>query len=88
MKLAVIVFRINCDADLLWAVKEVMGIDAEFVRHDATSLANLMAYCCLVVFLWRLRCGAIARFSPIINEVIRFATEGKMVLVLVMAFKF
>ena len=35
-----------------------------------------------------LRCGAIARFSPIINEVIRFATEGKMVLVLVMAFKF
>lgn len=41
MKLAVIVFPgSNCDADLLWAVKEVMGIDAEFVRHDATSLAK------------------------------------------------
>ena len=38
MKLAVIVFPgSNCDADLLWAVKEVMGVDAEFVRHDATS---------------------------------------------------
>ena len=24
----------------MWAVKEVMGIDAEFVRHDATSLAK------------------------------------------------
>ena len=41
MKLAVIVFPgSNCDADLLWAVKEVMGVDAEFVRHDATSLAK------------------------------------------------
>ncbi len=35
----------NCDADLLWAVKEVMGVDAEFVRHDATSLAKILMAC-------------------------------------------
>ena len=52
MKLAVIVFPgSNCDADLLWAVKEVMGVDAEFVRHDATSLAKFDGVLLLVVFL-------------------------------------
>lgn len=82
MKLAVIVFPgSNCDADLLWAVKEVMGVDAEFVRHDATSLAKFDGVLLPGGFSYGdyLRCGAIARFSPIINEVIRFATEGKMV---------
>ena len=79
----------NCDADLLWAVKEVMGVDAEFVRHDATSLAKFDGVLLPGGFLWRLltlwcNCSV----SPIINEVIRFAAEGKMVLVLVMAFKF
>ena len=57
-----------------------MGIDAEFVRHDATSLAKFDGV--LLPGDWfsygdYLRCGAIARFSPIINEVIRFATEAK-----------
>ena len=78
MKLAVIVFPgSNCDADLLWAVKEVMGVDAEFVRHDATSLAKFDGVLLPGGFSYGdyLRCGAIARFSPIINEVIRFATE-------------
>ena len=52
MKLAVIVFPgSNCDADLLWAVKEVMGVDAEFVRHDATSLAKFDGVLLPVVFL-------------------------------------
>ncbi len=38
MKLAGLFFQDPIrDADLLWAVKEVMGVDAEFVRHDATS---------------------------------------------------
>ena len=55
MKLAVIVFPgSNCDADLLWAVKEVMGIDAEFVRHDATSLAKFDGVLLPGGFLWRL----------------------------------
>ena len=62
----------------MWAVKEVMGVDAEFVRHDATSLAKFDG----VLLRWfsygdYLRCGAIARFSPIINEVIRFAQKAK-----------
>ncbi|TKN42848.1 phosphoribosylformylglycinamidine synthase subunit PurQ, partial [Enterococcus faecium] len=39
MKFAVIVFPGSyCDADMLWAVREIMGADAEFVRHDESSL--------------------------------------------------
>ena len=42
MKFAVIVFPgSNCDADMLWAVREIMGADAEFVRHD-----DLMGFYC------------------------------------------
>lgn len=82
MKLAVIVFPgSNCDADLLWAVKEVMGVDAEFVRHDATSLAKFDGVLLPGGFSYGdyLRCGAIARFSAIMKEVVRFAEEGKPV---------
>ena len=82
MKFAVIVFPgSNCDADMLWAVREIMGADAEFVRHDESSLEGFdgvllpggFSYCDY------LRCGAIARFSTIMEEVIRFAEEGKPV---------
>ena len=41
MKFAVIVFPgSNCDVDLMWAIKDIMGAEAEYVRHDADSLAG------------------------------------------------
>lgn len=82
MKFAVIVFPgSNCDMDMLWAVKEIMGADAEYVRHDATSLAGFDGVLLPGGFSYGdyLRCGAIARFSNIMSEVIRFAKEGKPV---------
>lgn len=82
MKFAVVVFPgSNCDMDLLWAVKEVMGQEAEYVRHDAKSLAGYDGVLIPGGFSYGdyLRCGAIARFSPIISEVIRLAEEGKPV---------
>ncbi len=53
MKFAVIVFPgSNCDADMLWAIRDIVGVEAEYVRYDETSLYKAMtAYCSLVVFL-------------------------------------
>lgn len=82
MKFAVIVFPgSNCDMDMLWAVKEVMGAEAEYVRHDAESLEGFDGVLLPGGFSYGdyLRCGAIARFSTIMQEVIRFAEEGKPV---------
>ncbi|MDR1473697.1 MAG: phosphoribosylformylglycinamidine synthase subunit PurQ [Lactobacillales bacterium] len=82
MKFAVIVFPgSNCDLDMYWAVKEILGVEAEYVRHDATSLAGFDAALLPGGFSYGdyLRCGAIARFSNITPEVIRLANEGKFV---------
>ncbi|WP_086347286.1 phosphoribosylformylglycinamidine synthase subunit PurQ [Candidatus Enterococcus clewellii] len=82
MKFAVIVFPgSNCDMDMLWAVKNILGAEAEYVRHDAESLDGFDGVLLPGGFSYGdyLRCGAIARFSKIIEEVIRFADEGKPV---------
>lgn len=82
MKFAVIVFPgSNCDMDMLWAIKDVMGAEAEYVRHDVSSLAGFDGVLLPGGFSYGdyLRCGAIARFSPIMTEVKRFAEEGKPV---------
>lgn len=67
--------------DLLWAVKDILKADAEYVRHDADSLVGFDGVLIPGGFSYGdyLRCGAIARFSKIIPEVIRFADEGKPV---------
>ncbi|WP_207694244.1 phosphoribosylformylglycinamidine synthase 1 [Enterococcus sp. DIV0212c] len=82
MKFAVIVFPgSNCDRDLLWAVKDILGEEAEYVRHDVENLEGFDGVLIPGGFSYGdyLRCGAIARFSKIINEIIRFANEGKPV---------
>lgn len=82
MKFAVIVFPgSNCDMDMLWAIKDIMGAEAEYVRHDADSLAGFDGVLLPGGFSYGdyLRCGAIARFSPIMAEVVRMAEEGKPV---------
>ncbi len=82
MKFAVIVFPgSNCDADLLWAIRDVMGAEADYVRYDESSLEGYDGVFIPGGFSYGdyLRCGAIARFSTIMDEVIRFAEEGKPV---------
>ena len=45
MKFAVIVFPgSNCDLDMYWAMKEIMGADCEYVRYDADSLEGCLLY--------------------------------------------
>lgn len=82
MKFAVIVFPgSNCDADMLWAIRDIVRVEAEYVRYDETSLQGYDGVLLPGGFSYGdyLRCGAIARFSAIMKEVVRFAEEGKPV---------
>lgn len=79
MKFAVIVFPgSNGDHDAYYAAKHVLGAEAEYVWHKETSLKNADVVILPGGFAHGdyLRTGAIARFSPIMNEVKRFAAAG------------
>ena len=83
MKVAVVVFPgSNADFDALHVTRDVMGWDAHFVFHKETSLgdADLVVIPGGFAHGDYLRCGAIARFSPIADEIIRFADRGGPVL--------
>lgn len=83
MKVAVLVFPgSNCDMDCVHAVQDTMGIEADRVWHTATDLAG---YDLIIVpggFSYGdyLRCGAIARFAPVMKAVEQAAREGVYVL--------
>ena len=81
MKFAVIQFPgSNCDQDCLRAINGLDGLSAEYVWHKETTLAGFDAIVLPGGFAYGdyLRCGAIARFSPIMNEVVRAAKEGQL----------
>ncbi|MEK7678778.1 MAG: phosphoribosylformylglycinamidine synthase subunit PurQ [Deltaproteobacteria bacterium] len=83
MKFAIIVFPgSNCDHDCYHAVKHVMGQEAEYVWHKSTELKGFDCVLLPGGFSYGdyLRTGAIARFSPVMNEVARFAERGGLVL--------
>ena len=83
MKFAIVQFPgSNCDQDCVAAVNGFDGVHAEYVWHKETSLA---AYDAIVLpggFSYGdyLRCGAIARFSPIMKSVVKEAAAGKLVI--------
>lgn len=83
MKFAVVVFPgSNCDHDAYHAARHVLGQEAEFVWHKETSLRDADAVILPGGFAHGdyLRTGAIARFSPIMPAVQKFADEGGPVL--------
>ena len=83
MKFAVVVFPgSNCDHDAYYAAQHVLGQDAELIWHKDTSLKGADVVILPGGFAHGdyLRTGAIARFSPIMQEVQRFATGGGPVL--------
>ncbi|WP_270741239.1 phosphoribosylformylglycinamidine synthase subunit PurQ [Lactococcus formosensis] len=82
MKFAVIQFPgSNCDFDLLWAIRDVMQAEAEFVWHEENSLSGFDDVLIPGGFSYGdyLRCGSIASFSNIMPEIKRLAAEGKPV---------
>ena len=83
MKFAVVVFPgSNCDHDAYHAITHVLGQDADLIWHKDTSLASADAVILPGGFAHGdyLRTGAIARFSPIMQAVTRFAAAGGPVL--------
>ena len=72
----------NCDADLRHAVDRTDGLQAVSIWHKETALPNVDAVLLPGGFSYGdyLRCGAIARFSPVMSEVVDFAKRGGPVL--------
>jgi phosphoribosylformylglycinamidine synthase len=71
----------NDERDAVWAL-EHLGADAELLWHGDADLHGVDAIVLPGGFSYGdyLRCGAIARFSPAMGSVIRFAGEGGLVL--------
>ncbi len=83
MKFAVIQFPgSNCDQDCVSGINSIAGLKGEYVWHKETSLQSYDAIVLPGGFAYGdyLRCGAIARFSPIMKAVIEEARAGKLVL--------
>lgn len=72
----------NCDHDAYYACKKILGQDAVFLWHKDEDLRGADVIILPGGFSYGdyLRCGAIARFSPIMKQVVRFAGEGGTVL--------
>src|SRR6185436_10755695 len=72
----------NCDQDAIHALRDVLGQSARYVWHKETSLGDADAVVVPGGFSYGdyLRCGAIARFSPIMQAVQQFAANGGLVL--------
>jgi phosphoribosylformylglycinamidine synthase subunit PurQ / glutaminase len=83
VRFAVIVFPgSNCDIDMFHAIKDELGEEVEYVWHDQESLEGFDAILLPGGFSYGdyLRCGAIARFSNVMKEIIKAAEAGKPVL--------
>jgi phosphoribosylformylglycinamidine synthase I len=83
MKFGVIVFPgSNCDHDAFHAVAEVLHKPVEFIWHQSEDLAGADALILPGGFAYGdyLRTGAIARFSPVMKAVEKFAKAGGPVL--------
>ena len=83
MKIGVIVFPgSNCDHDAWYAVSANLKQQAEFIWHDSASIGDVDGIILPGGFSYGdyLRCGAIAKFSPVMKAVKRFAAGGGLVL--------
>jgi phosphoribosylformylglycinamidine synthase len=86
MKFGVIVFPgSNCDRDMMHALRDDLQQDVVMLWHKDRDLSAFNTDDCIVLpggFSYGdyLRCGALARFSPMMEQVINFAAKGGKVL--------
>jgi len=86
MKFGVVVFPgSNCDRDIQTALQDDLGYEVIMLWHKDQDLSMFSTEDCIVLpggFSYGdyLRCGAIARFSPLMQPLVRFAEKGGMVL--------
>ncbi len=82
MKFGVVVFPgSNCDHDAYHVVSKHVGQPVDFIWHKETDLSSFDAVIVPGGFSYGdyLRAGALARFSPVMESVRNFASEGKFV---------
>ena len=83
MKIGVVVFPgSNCDHDAWYAVTHNLQQEAEFIWHSDAKLPAVDAVILPGGFSFGdyLRCGAIAKFSPVMQAIKNFAHDGGLVL--------
>src|SRR5271165_2112717 len=83
MKFGVVVFPgSNCDHDAFYAIGNILKKPVEFIWHQSEDLAGTDAIILPGGFAYGdcLRTGAIARFSPVMKSVEKFAKSGGIVL--------
>ena len=83
MKFGVIIFPgSNCDHDAYWTIQHVANQPATFLWHESHDLENCDAIIVPGGFAYGdyLRTGAIAKFSPVMDSVRKFADGGGLVL--------
>jgi len=83
MRIAVVQFPgSNCDQDCLWALRDGVRAAADYLWHKETSVLGFDAVVLPGGFSYGdyLRCGAIARFSPIMKAVVAAARDGMPVI--------
>lgn len=83
VKFGVLVFPgSNCDHDAYHAVKSVLGQEARFIWHKESTIGDADVVIIPGGFSYGdyLRSGAIAKFSPIMQDVVRFARDGGLVM--------
>ncbi|MGH2567690.1 MAG: phosphoribosylformylglycinamidine synthase subunit PurQ, partial [Bacteroidota bacterium] len=83
IKIGVVVFPgSNCDHDAHYVAETILQQDARLIWHKDGSLDDVDVVILPGGFSYGdyLRCGAIARFSPIMKDVVRFAGNGGVVI--------
>ena len=82
MRFGVVIFPgSNCEQDVIRATR-FLGFESEYIWHGDTDLSGFDAIVLPGGFSYGdyIRCGAVARFSPVMAEVVRFAEAGGPVL--------
>jgi phosphoribosylformylglycinamidine synthase subunit PurQ / glutaminase len=83
VKFGVVVFPgSNCDRDVAYVTRDVLQMPTRMVWHQETNIDDLDVVVLPGGFSYGdyLRCGAIARFSPIVQAIVDHAAKGKYVL--------
>ena len=83
MKASVVVFPgSNCDQDCWHVLNDVLKTKVQYVWHKETNLPDVDLVVLPGGFSYGdyLRCGAIARFSPVMNAVVRYVKAGGLVI--------
>tara|TARA_B100000700_G_C14969272_1_gene820481 strand:+ start:251 stop:907 length:657 start_codon:yes stop_codon:yes gene_type:complete len=83
MTIGIVVFPgSNCDRDVKWALEGCLGISTKFLWHESRDLSGLDGVVLPGGFSYGdyLRCGAIARFAPVLESLNEFVERGGRVL--------